>query len=73
MFERFSPDYVLVDEGGNRGNLPPNLPIGLLVEWVQPDLLHRVQPPVHAVAHLSRRRGGVAQERARLTLSLLLK
>lgn len=65
LFERFSPDYVLVNEGGNGGNLPPNLPVGLLVERVQSYLLHRVQSSVYAVAHLPHREG-ITQGKARV-------
>ena len=47
-----APDDVLVDEGGDRGDLPPDLAIGFLVEGVQPHLLHGIQPAVHPVSNL---------------------
>lgn len=41
-----------MDERGDGGDLSADLPVVLLIKWVQPNLFYRIQPAVYAVADL---------------------
>lgn len=58
------PDDVLVDEGGDGRDLPPDLAVGFLVKGIQPDFLDGVETTVHPISDLCvSQRGTIDQEK----------